>query len=358
MSYIKQLTFLRFLAAILVVVFHFGQNSWPFSSTYLINIVREGSIAVSFFFFLSGVVLTIRYLNEANFNTRSYFLRRFARIYPVYLLAFLITLVLAMVFNNAYPKGLSVILQALALHAWHPGTCLEINFPGWSISVEVFFYVLFPLFLKLVKRLNDMRAIALIISFWLLSIVQHYMFSQHLYVPDDPSIGQFILYFPLWHLNTFLCGILCGKYIIKRKEKEPVNNAFLKYRLLLGAGMIAFFATFYTDNPFRAYTHNGLLAPIFFMIVAGLALDQSILTKALSHRFLILLGNSSYSIYLFQWPLFIAFCAVLKTDQLAPGLFYLYLLTLIGSSILIYELFEKRMKNVIVRKWLKLESEI
>lgn len=351
MNYIKQLTFLRFLAALLIVVFHFGKETWPFSLNPISDFINEGTIAVSFFYFLSGVVLALNYLNNKEFSVRSFFIKRFARIYPVYILAFLTTLVMVTTFTNSYPKMGSILLQIFSLHAWFPGICLEINFPSWSISVEVFFYFLFPLILVLLKRLSSTKSTTLIISFWLLSILQHYLFAHYLYIPYDLRIEQFILYFPLWHLNTFLFGILCAKYIINKRKMNPQN--ILKSRISYTIGVIAFFLILNTDNYIRPYTHNGLMAPVFFMIVAGLSADKSILTRILGNRVFVLLGNASYSIYIFQWPAFIGLCAIMRTDKLEGYYFHLYLISLVLFSVVIYVFFERKMKKVITGKLIK-----
>jgi len=348
MNYIKQLTFLRFLAAILVVLFHYGRNTWPFNTSEINKIVLEGSIAVSFFFFLSGVVLAVNYFNNAKFKYRDFIIKRIARIYPVYLLAFVITLILAMLINNSYPKGLSIILQMLGFHAWVPGICLEINYPAWSISVEMFFYLLFPLIIFLFRKLKTKQITILVILIWIISSFQHYYFVNNLYEVNNIKIEQFILYFPLWHLNIFLTGMLGGIYINKIKK---IN--LLTARSLYLIGIIIFFAIFLIDNPLIKYVHNGLLAPVFFLIIIGLSLDKSLLTKVLSENSFVLLGNASYSIYILQWPIFIIFTKLVNKSSLNGIYFYIYLISLIIISIIIYLFFEKNMKQFILKKLIK-----
>ena len=348
MNYIKQLTFLRFLAAILVVLFHYGRNTWPFNTSEINKIVLEGSIAVSFFFFLSGVVLAVNYFNNAKFKYRDFIIKRIARIYPVYLLAFVITLILAMLINNSYPKGLSIILQMLGFHAWVPGICLEINYPAWSISVEMFFYLLFPLIIFLFRKLKTKQITILVILIWIISSFQHYYFVNNLYEVNNIKIEQFILYFPLWHLNIFLTGMLGGIYINKIKK---IN--LLTARSLYLIGIIIFFAIFLIDNPLIKYVHNGLLAPVFFLIIIGLSLDKSLLTKVLSENSFVLLGNASYSIYILQWPIFIIFTKLVNKSSLNGIYFYIYLISLIIISIIVYLFFEKNMKQFILKKLIK-----
>ena len=352
--YINQLTFLRFLAALLVIIFHFGKDTWPFNSATISFIVNEGSIAVSFFFFLSGLVLALNYLGKQNFSTRDFFIKRFARIYPIYIVAFLFALILGMVINDAYPKGGSILLQTFSLHAWFPGKCLEINFPTWSISVEVFFYLLFPALLILLRRLGKKGAVLFILLFWAMSAGLHYLLSNYLYISDNDKIAQFILYFPLWHLNTFIMGILCAKFIIYKKEKEHTN--FLLPRLLFLFGTISFFLILGTDNFIKPYTHNGLMSPVFFAIAAGLAIDKSLLTNFLSNNLFVILGNASYAMYIFQWPVFLSYTALIGIEKLSGYQFYVYVILLILLSILINLTIEKKLKQVIINKWIKTKN--
>lgn len=350
MTYIPQITFLRFLAAFLVVIFHFGKTTWPFNNDSISRIISEGSIAVSFFFFLSGVVLTLNYFNKEKINVKAFYIKRFARIYPSYLTAFILSLVLGMLLSNSYPKGLSIILQALSLHAWSPGMCLEINFPAWSISVEVFFYLLFPFLIYGIKRLKPSTSTLIILLLWIASSIQHYFFSIELYNPNSNAMGEFILYFPLWNLNVFLMGILAGIYILKIKSSEKQNYKLA--RLFYVVGTVLFFVILGTENAIRPYTHNGLMAPVFFLIIAGIATDKSLVTRFLSLKPLRILGDSSYAIYIFQWPVFIVVSSVFGTKELNGSMFFTYSIILIVISILIYYFYETKTRKFILKKWL------
>jgi len=347
MHYIKQLTFLRFLAAMLVVVFHFGKESLKTNISFLQELINQGSIAVSFFFFLSGVVLAYNYFYKKDLLFKSFIRKRLARIYPIYLFAFLASLLLAMYVNNAYPKGLSIILQGLGLHAWVPGICLEINFPAWSLSVELFFYICFPLLASYFRKLKRSYFIVITIVLWGISAMQHYWFSTALYQPNNNFFGQFNLYFPLWHLSTFISGMLCGVTI-----KDALENGYYKLtslRLIYIGSMICFLLIVSTKNPIRPYIHNGLLAPIYFALITGLALDKSLLTKLLGHPSLMFLGNISYSIYILQWPVYLLFLIFIPKENLINYNLWLYYICLILISAICNNLIEQKAKKYFLR---------
>lgn len=89
---LHQLTFTRFLAAIAIVIFHYGGSAFPFQTPILKSLFSNANVGVSFFFILSGFVMMIAYgARQSEINFREYFINRFARIYPIYFLALIAT---------------------------------------------------------------------------------------------------------------------------------------------------------------------------------------------------------------------------------------------------------------------------
>lgn len=73
---IDQLTFIRFIASLLVVIFHFGRNIPPFNYDILKSFFDRGNISVSFFFILSGFVMVVAYGNKGIISPFSFFKKR------------------------------------------------------------------------------------------------------------------------------------------------------------------------------------------------------------------------------------------------------------------------------------------
>ena len=355
MIHIKPLTSLRFFAALLVLVFHFGSKTFPFTLPIIREFIKEGSIAVSFFFFLSGTVLTIKYFDKTTILFKDFILKRLARLYPIYFVSFIFTLVLCMLFRGAFPKGGSIILQLLGLHAWLPGLSLQINFPAWSISVELFFYLLFPFIPRLFKYIGQFNSILLVILIWLFSVLQFY-FSPSLIGNSTIESQEFILYFPLWHLNVFLVGVLCGKYILN--HHEGLGTQVVIPRIMFGLGIVLFVLFYLLPNPYVQLAHNGPLAPVFFLIIAGLSLDRSWLTRLLSAKWLELLGESSYTMYIIQWPLMVVFMQLkgVQDLELQGYDFGIYILALTGLSIFLHYYFEKPIRMIFLKRFITREQ--
>src|SRR3954451_12303223 len=87
---LSALTGLRFVAAAHVVGYHYLRQAFSTAPAALQNVLAGGDAAVSLFFVLSGFILTYTYVEQApRLGARAFWGARFARIYPVYLLAFL-----------------------------------------------------------------------------------------------------------------------------------------------------------------------------------------------------------------------------------------------------------------------------
>lgn len=273
-----------------------------------------------------------------------FYLRRLTRIMPVYWLAFVITLLLVVFVKDAAPKGLVIILHALGLQSWNPGYVLDLNFTTWSVSVEFFFYLIFPFLLKPLSKLKPQALLIGMVVVWLLQSFQHYYFVNHL-SDGSKKTEEFISDFPLWHLGTFLWGMGCARLL--QLELVP--------KFLRGNSGIVFFSTLllflyiiYIPNPILKYIHNGLLSPLFALLVISLFYNRGWLHKALSHPALSKLGDLSYGIFAFQYPVWLVFTALAGDAFKASNLFFfLYL----GAVLLVSYLVSKYFEKPIMTRW-------
>ena len=112
---VESLTFFRFIAAFIVVIFHFGAGTW-FTKIFG-RFVTAGPEMVSFFFVLSGFVMIISQINKVNFCTKKYYYGRIARIFPVYLIGLLIILPFKY-YINPISHNTSLFLSVTFLQSW------------------------------------------------------------------------------------------------------------------------------------------------------------------------------------------------------------------------------------------------
>jgi len=156
---VESLSIFRFIAAIIIVNFHFT-NLFP-------GFLTSGPEMVTFFFVLSGVVLTLKYYEKEHFSSKEFFLRRIKKLYPSYLIA--LTMIIAWFFTiHLNVSNDKLLLSLFALQAWFPLHPLDLNFPAWAISVEAFFYFSFPMILYILKRnrKNPYYIVLFALFFW------------------------------------------------------------------------------------------------------------------------------------------------------------------------------------------------
>jgi peptidoglycan/LPS O-acetylase OafA/YrhL len=337
-SNLNSLTFLRFIAA-LVVVFHYALPLEPLASKTWLHGLLQGANAVSFFFVLSGFVLTIVYAPQSTSGgnlARHFYQARLARVYPVYCLSGLATILVLGNFN--FKDGLLYFSLAQSLV---PNSATAINAPAWSLSVEVIFYAVMPFVLQVAAKMSLWKIVVATSLFWMFSTAFWSGVSAHLQ-PTWPSAARaFINYCPLWHLNQFFVGIAAGMITLRLRPTQPVVAA---------AGIaISAYALIYLQvrHPSAVYAVGGI-APLYALFIVCLYWDRSALTKLLSHRYLRFLGEMSYAIYLLQIPVMTISLSSFAELGLSPPL-----ATLLGIGVLlltsafVYQWVERPLRTVL-----------
>jgi peptidoglycan/LPS O-acetylase OafA/YrhL len=290
---IEQLTFTRFIAAIAIVIFHYGNGSFLFNNTLVSFIFKQANIGVSYFFILSGFVMIIAYHNNKTINFWTYLKNRFARVYPVYFLAILLTLVIYMFKDITL---IDLFLNILMLQAWIPGKALTVNFPGWSLSVELFFYIAFPILFNYFYKNGYKKSIAYSILFiWLLSQFIFNLLVTNSSFIVSPFSKSDVYYSPLLHFNEFLIGNLAGLFFINKLKMKTGNYSI--YIILLIIILILFL-----KFPFGLEYHNGFLSLVFVPLIILISLNRGKLNDILNGKLFIFLGEISFGIYILQRP--------------------------------------------------------
>jgi peptidoglycan/LPS O-acetylase OafA/YrhL len=154
-SRLPSLTGLRFVAAFLVFGLHLMLQGL-FTSHAVTRggaaVFGAGTAGVSFFFILSGFVLT--WSARPGDTAARFWRRRAAKVYPNHLVTAALAVGAPLAFGGAISLG--VLAANLPLvQAWIPSDTYfyGLNTPSWSLSCEVFFYLCFPLLLAGVDRL-------------------------------------------------------------------------------------------------------------------------------------------------------------------------------------------------------------
>lgn len=350
------LHFTRFIAAFCVVAYHYGKTAVPFNAGILNAFIQNGGFAVSYFFALSGFIMMYAYYQtEKKLPVKEFWVARIARIYPVYLASFLLVLLTMLLLNGSKPKGISIILQGLCLQAWKPGISMEINYVSWSIAVELLFYFTFPFLFNYWQKKSLITILFQALMLWSISLVWHVWMAKNLSSPERYNMGQFIAFFPPWHLNSFILGSASALLFIK-KLKPSVYAKHFSHTLILGS-LILIYLFFIKQPVIIGYLSNGGIIPVFLLFILGLALNEGLIAKIFSLKPLVWLGEISYGFYLWQFFIYLFFEKFISpsNQNLSNAEFYIYLCVLMAFSAFSYHLFELPFRNYIKTKFLVLK---
>lgn len=357
-----ELTSLRFFAAWHVVFYHnfylAGENTaipWFFNQT-----ISLGYTAVNFFFVLSGFILTEVYSKQGNLLTvgiRVFLIKRLARIYPLFLLALLLDAPRVILYFNetsGHPVGtIKTVVAGLAniflLQSWFPRISSSWNSPGWSLSNEAFFYLLFPTLLVWLGKKEFKYQLKLMLVFFIISILIITPFIFIIDTENHPELFTFARFNPLLHLSEFIFGMLLAMIFRKMNSISFVQllkkwGDLIAFVFLLGTICVAY------KIP-KLYFHNGLLAPIYGLFIFSSASGVGFFSKILKYRMLVFLGNASYAVYILHQPLktYLLWTATAWAIPLSPAILFYYIVFLLTTSTLAYIYIEEPARRSITK---------
>jgi len=253
--------------------------------------------------------------------------------------------------------------QAFMVQGWTPPLVWYGNPPGWTVSVEVFCYIVFPWLAAWVQKARFRHAALIVGAAWFAG--QLVSLAYVLSLPSDgsghaPTIGYDLLrYLPPLHLPSFLIGMLTarvfrGDYRSGRLRPGALIAlaGFVPVVFALGGG-IQFLGThglpfFVHPVPF---THNGLMAPAFALVVFGLAHGGA---PWLGTRPLVRVGEASYGLYILHAPFQRVVKGFLFADWDKTALYPLqFFAVIVPLCVISFERFEQPLRNGLLRRWIR-----
>jgi peptidoglycan/LPS O-acetylase OafA/YrhL len=332
----------------MVVFSHLGflqLSSSVFVSGIYNQIFYEGYIGVTFFFILSGFILSYAYtqrFKDKSIEIKDFLLARIARIYPLHILTFLcaIPLVIYGVIKGS-ALVISLLPNLLLIQSFFPQTAIffSVNMPSWFLSNLMFLYILFPFLIF--KRTRFLGSLIFI------GIVWQVFIANSGYSDDQKHYLVYIL--PLSRMLDFTAGILLYRLFERIKEAKSAVPVNVLQILSLLSLMIFFIMKNNINQVYRFDIYY--LLPMAF-IIFSFAFNRGYIADKLSHRFLMLLGGASFSLYMIH-QLVIRYVEGLNMFifKLDGGFWDISLSVLclalsIYISIIIYKTFETKAKMV------------
>ncbi len=342
MKRLDQLTFTRFIAIVVVLFFHGGGGVYlraidyfPFSP-----ILISATTSVSYLYVLSGFVMSlVNYRPGELFDKSRYWTARLLRLYPLYLISFLLVCFYYMD-SIAKIKLQKTLVNVFVMQAWVPKYAQSFNYAAWSMTVEFFFYAIFPFFTLWAYRQSTKKLIWGSILFWAITQLIH----NALWAVYFPEQENFLVYFPLFHLGSFLLGAVGGIWYL-REGREHGYKPGMTLPVFAGGILIAcvyiVLSSVIERFPHDTQLMTGLLSPLLTVIIIALALDTSRLSTFLNHPALVTLGDTSYGLYILHVPFIWIYQRSLENSSLADpqwifDLTFLPLIVVLGLLIHFY----------------------
>lgn len=337
---IGQITFTRFVAAMAIVISHFNKDLFLYKIPHISDVFLKANVGVSYFFILSGFIMIVAYHKKARIDYKDFYRNRFARIYPLYVVGLMLYLVTRYSDFSLY----KAFLYLMGIQSWIPGKALVLNFPGWSISVEFLFYLLFPWLYNYFYSKGNKSIWVIAVLIWIgTQFFTNLYVDSHAYKGPHTMSHEFSHYFPLWHVNEFLIGNLAGLFFVKNRKEKNYDIAVTLIFIGILLSLIFIPLNF----------HNGLMALLFVPLIYLISSNNGLLTKVFSLKPLEFLGEISYAIYIIHIPVLYILRSVLwdyfQTYQ-SNTVFWIYLIVLMIVSVIFYRFIEKPARDYLKRK--------
>lgn len=306
-KYIKEIDGLRALAVIMVLAYHLKM---PFA--------KSGLLGVTVFFVISGYLITGILINEieesGGVDLKNFWLRRIRRLLPAVLsMAVVMIFVSAVVNRVVFTKGCNDLLSAVfGYNNWWQIFRKVSYFENagapspfthcWSLAIETQFYLIYPILLILLSKARDrgkvfaaVTAVLAMISVVLMGV---------LYSPDgDPSrvyYGTDTRAFSL--LIGALAAIQKEYHIIKVKLRGKLWAVIGSISVLILIGMMMFISSY---SSFLYYGGQAIVSVLAAFVVYAVTVSRSPLNIILGSGILKWIGDRSYSIYLWHYPIIV-----------------------------------------------------
>lgn len=359
-AHLPALTSLRFMAALWVVLFHYGMAFLTLTPDFARDLRKVGYVGVSFFFLLSGFVLAYNYLprvEAGTFHAREFWLARLARVYPLYVSVLAATIPAAFLAQPA-----EALVRLLMLQAWWPDWVGGWNLPAWSLSTEAFFYLAFPALIVAVVRIPARRlplALAGTAALALATPAAYVLLrpaSVRTAVDSFTFATTVVKMDPLVRLPEFAAGVLLGAAYLRLDLRERLLARPWARRavFLSGLALVALLVESRRHVPWELM-HDGLFLLPFGLVLVALAPGAGTASSLLSYRAPVFLGEASYAVYLLHAPLHDWIGARFFPDYYHRddrAFFFVYLASLVALATMLHLFIERP-----ARRWLRSPRE-
>ncbi len=304
-TYFPNLNGLRFIAAFMVIIHHIESMKSTFKWQNINDnqtIFLLGKLGVILFFVLSGFLITYLLLNEeklkGSINVKHFYLRRICRIWPLYFLIILLSLVVFPHFESLnfrtsdYMLFYDSIGAKIVLFIFFLPNLLLVRFgvmpyasQTWSIGVEEQFYLLWPWLIKWFKN----KILMVVMVFVVYHILNFIVFN----VSQIPYSQLLQGFFQFFNIDCMAIGAFFGIVLHQNRKKllQVICNTYLFYFIAIIA-----LSLIIKGYNFPLFNYQ-IYALLFGICIINLATMKA---TFLEHKWLNYLGKISYGLYMYH----------------------------------------------------------
>jgi len=312
---------LRAIAVLAVVIFHINPQLLP-----------GGYIGVDIFFVISGYLIMgfiWRDLNKESFSLVTFYIKRIYRLFPALFVMLLLSAIAAYFillsdesvdFVYSFISTLFYVSNFyfyLEVDYFNEGMKFAPLLHTWSLSVEEQFYIIFPLVLLFVYQRGKAWLFHILIVLAIISLL-----LSELSIHWDES---FAFYASPTRFFQFILGGIVSIHLQKYTLSKGLNNLLGS----IGFVIIILAMFFYTDKTLFPGLY-ALIPSLGTALILFSGLQRGYITLFLSNNIFKLIGNSSYSIYLWHWPLIVFYKL-----EVSPSLSIVEQIALFAASLLL-----------------------
>lgn len=342
------LTGFRFLSALLVFIFHYNFFE---HGTFLWGLCNEMYIGVGMFFVLSGFLITYNYYDQVKLNRdflKIYFVKRFARIYPIYFLLTFLYFIYHFIKQPIDNFSTQFLLNIFLLKGFSDKYLLSGIAQAWSLTTEECFYLCAPFIYWLVRfrRIFWIQPVFILLTGVILVLV----FQNFSGIFFENFHFLFIATF-FGRCFEFYAGIQLALWIKKKPGQKKIigRNCTVAGIVLILVSLFLMSGIRYlchidhaTSHPIGLFVNNVLVAFSVIVLLIGLIEEKTLFSKILSSPPVVLLGKSSYAFYLIHAGLLADFLTRYTFNNL-----FLKFVSLQIAALFIFLLVEKPLNRAI-----------
>lgn len=264
-------------AMLFIILFHVGLDRGdPF-----FGLRRCGNVGVDMFLFLSGVGLWFSWTKSP--SLKRFFSRRYARIYPAWLIMASLYYIPDYIYGRGHSKNLIDLLGDILVN-WDFWLHDELTF--WYIPAIMMLYTFAPFYMMLIRKYPEYRWLPLVMVIWCVMV--------QWVLPINRAVGHIEIFWS--RVPVFFIGINMGKYVM---EKRTISGSAIW--LLMAIFLMTFGTSLYLEQVrhgrFPLFVERMLYIP--FTLTAILLLNRIFRrTPHVFNRFCALVGAVSLEAYL------------------------------------------------------------